>query len=149
MTFDPDPDPEPFRYTGHLIRRAQQLHVATWMRLVSTDISTVQYAVLVVLDQDGPMSQRDLCDAVALDRSTIADLVARMERHDLVSRQPDPDDGRRRIVGLTDHGRAEHARLRPGVEQVEEELTGSLAPETREALRSALRTLLVSTVLDR
>jgi DNA-binding MarR family transcriptional regulator len=137
-----DTDQEPQRHTGHLIRRAQQVHVATWMRTVSTEISTVQYSVLVVLDRCGELSQRELGEAVDLDRSTIADLVARMEGHGLVRRRPDPRDGRRKTVRLTDHGLAERRRLRPLVHRVEEQLTGSLPGETRDALRSALRLLL-------
>lgn len=133
---------EPQRYTGYLIRRAQQLHVAAWMRTVSTEISTVQYSALVVLDQDGAMSQRALCDAIDLDRSTIADMVARMERRGLVVRGPDPEDGRRKVVALTVHGRAERQRLRPLVEQVEAILTGTLSTATRDALRDGLRQML-------
>lgn len=133
---------EPQRYTGYLIRRAQQRHVAAWMRIVSTEISTVQYSALVALDQNGAMSQRELCDAVDLDRSTIADLVARMERRGLVVRGPDPEDGRRKAVELTEHGRAERWRLQPLVEQVEDVLTGSLSASTRDALRDGLRELL-------
>lgn len=137
-----DADQEPQRHTGHLLRRAQQVHVAAWTRLVSAEISTVQYAILVVLDRRGELSQRELGDEVDLDRSTIADLVARMERHGLVLRHRDPRDGRRKTVCLTEHGRAERRRLRPLVERVEEELTGSLPGRTRDALRNALRQLL-------
>jgi DNA-binding MarR family transcriptional regulator len=133
---------EPQRHTGYLIRRAQQLHVATWMRIVSTEISTVQYSILVVLDRLGEASQRELCDEVDLDRSTVADLVARMERRGLIVRGRDPEDGRRNTVRLTDHGRAERARLRPLVHQVEEELTGCLPSQVRDELRSALRLML-------
>lgn len=137
-----DVEPEPQRHTGHLIRRAQQLHVAAWTRIVSTDISTVQYSVLVVLEQRGPMSQRELCDAVDLDRSTIADLVARMERHGLLARSQDRVDRRRKTVELTGLGRAERWRLQPLVDQVEEALTGTLTDASREALRDALRRML-------
>jgi len=137
-----DADQEPQRYTGHLIRRAQQVHVATWTRIVSTEISTVQYSVLVVLDRRGELSQRELGDEVDLDRSTIADLVTRMERHGLVLRRPDPRDRRRKTVALTDHGLAERRRLQPLVHRVEEKLTGALTEQTRDALQSALRLLL-------
>jgi len=143
MTDHPDrPEAEPGRYTGYLIRRAQQLHVAAWMRLVSTETTSVQYSVLVVVDQDGPMSQRELCDKVDLDRSTITDLLTRMERRGLILRRPDPEDGRRKSVVLTDEGRAERRRLRPLVEQVEKELTSALTGAEREALRDALRSML-------
>ena len=137
-----DADQEPQRHTGHLIRRAQQVHVATWMRLVSAEISTVQYSVLVVLDRCGELSQRELGDEVDLDRSTIADLVARMERRGLVLRRPDPRDARRKTIRLTDRGLAERRRLRPLVDRVEEQLTGFLPAQTRDDLRSALRQLL-------
>ncbi|MDN4477854.1 MarR family winged helix-turn-helix transcriptional regulator [Demequina sp. SYSU T00039] len=137
-----DPDQEPQRHTGYLIRRAQQAHVATWTRMVSTEISSVQYSVLVILDQRGEASQRDLCDAVDLDRSTIADLVRRMERRGLIERRRDPDDARRNTVSLTALGRAERERLRPLVAAADAELTGALAPAEREALREGLRRLL-------
>lgn len=69
-------DQEPLRHTGHLLRRAQQLHVAIWLRDVSAETTSVQFAALTVLDQRPRASQRDLGHVLDLDRSTIADLVA-------------------------------------------------------------------------
>jgi DNA-binding MarR family transcriptional regulator len=135
-------DLEPQRYTGYLIRRAQQRHVAAWARLVSTQTSSVQFAVLTVLDRLGEASQQQLCAAVDLDRSTIADVVSRMEQRGLLTRRRSTDDRRRNITVLTPEGAAELARLRPGVEAVERELTGALEPAERDALRAALRRLL-------
>lgn len=140
-----DPDQEPQRYTGHLIRRAQQAHVAAWSRLVSTETTSVQYTILVTLARLGEASQRRLCDEVDLDRSTIADLVARMQRRGLVQRHRDPTDARRNTVSLTEAGAAEHARLRPHVEEVDHELTGSLSGSDREQLRALLRRVLEDT----
>ncbi|MCX6502892.1 MAG: MarR family winged helix-turn-helix transcriptional regulator [Microbacterium sp.] len=133
---------EPQRHTGYLIRRAQQAHLAAWTRIVSTEISSVQYAILVTLDRLGEASQRELCDEIDLDRSTIADLVSRMERRDLIARQRSREDARRNTVTLTDHGRAERIRLRPLVAQVEDALTGALTPDMRTGLREALRAVL-------
>jgi len=133
---------EPQRHTGYLIRRAQQAHLAAWTRIVSTEISTEQYAILVTLDRLGEASQRELCDEIDLDRSTIADLVSRMERRDLIARQRSREDARRNTVTLTDHGRAERIRLRPLVAQVEDALTGALTPDMRTGLREALRAVL-------
>ena len=137
---------EPYRHTGYLLRRAQQLHVATWARIVSADISTVQYSILVVLDREGELSQRELCDEVDLDRSTIADLVARMERRGLIARRRDPVDARRKTVGLTEHGRAERMRLQPLVDQVEDALTGAFKGPVRDSLRDTLRLMLARQV---
>ncbi|WP_460773150.1 MarR family winged helix-turn-helix transcriptional regulator [Microbacterium sp. GXF7504] len=139
---DPTSDQEPQRHTGYLIRRAQQAHVAAWNRIVSTEVSSVQYALLATLDRLGEASQRELCDEIDLDRSTIADLVSRMERRGLLVRRRSAEDARRNTVSLTEHGLAERMRLRPLVEQVEGALTGALTDAERTALRRALRTVL-------
>lgn len=133
---------EPDRHIGYLIRRAQQRHVAVWTRVASAEISSVQYTILVVLDRLGEASQRELCDAVDLDRSTIADLVARMERRGLVERRRDPDDARRKSVTLADAGRVERERLRPLVDEVQATLMRSMSARERRALRAGLRALL-------
>ena len=137
-----DLEAEPQRHVGYLIRRAQQRHVAAWTRIASAEISSVQYTILVVLDRLGEASQRELCDEVDLDRSTIADLVKRMERKGLIERRRDPADARRNTVTLTDAGRAERERLRPLVDQVQEALVASMSLKDRRALRAGLRALL-------
>lgn len=131
--------PEPERHIGYLIRRAQQLHVAVWARVVSTEISSVQYSILVLLERHSGASQRELCDLVDLDRSTIAELVSRMERRGLISRRRDPDDGRRNTLEITAKGLSERRRLLPLVEKVQEELVAPLAPEESALLWRALR----------
>jgi len=118
--------PEPQRHVGNLIRRAQQLHLSTWARVASPDITSAQYSILVVLDRLGEASQRELCDEVDLDRSTIADLVRRMEKADLIARRRADGDARRNVVTLTEHGAAERVRLAPLVADVQRALTGHL-----------------------
>src|SRR5690606_5238776 len=127
---------------GYLIRRAQQHHVAAWARTVSAEISSVQYAILVVLDRLDSASQRELCDEVDLDRSTVADLVSRMEKRGLVRRWRDPADARRNSVALTDRGRDERRRLAPLVHEVQRELTAPLDEADRLQLQALLRRIL-------
>ncbi len=132
---------EPEVHLGYLIRRAQQRHVALWAEMVSTEITSVQYSVLAVLDR-GDASQRELCDAVDLDRSTIADLVSRMQRRGLIGRQRDAADARRNTVSLTEFGRAERARLRPMVAQLQTRLAAGVADAELDGLMAGLRALL-------
>jgi DNA-binding MarR family transcriptional regulator len=135
-------DQEPLRHTGHPLRRAQQLHVAIWLRDVSAETTSVQFAALTVLDQRPRASQRDLGHVLDLDRSTIADLVARMIRRGLIERERDADDRRRNALQLTRAGRDELARLRPRVEAIEPTLTGGLTPGERVELRRLLYQML-------
>jgi DNA-binding MarR family transcriptional regulator len=72
-------EPEPLRHTGHLIRRAQQRHAALWQEHVSAEVSSVQYAALAVLERMPGASQSELGAELDLDRSTIADIVSRLE----------------------------------------------------------------------
>lgn len=133
---------EALPHTGHLLRRAQQLHVAIWLRDVCAETTSVQFAALTVLDQQTRASQRELGRALDLDRSTIADLVARMVRRGLIKRERDRDDRRRNVLQLTAAGRAELHRLRPRVEAIEPTVTAGLSLGEREELRRLLRRVL-------
>lgn len=134
--------PEPYRYTGHLIRRAQQRHNALWQQEVSKRVSSVQYAALTTLQRSPGMSQNELGAALDLDRSTIADLVSRMVARGVISREQDATDRRRNLLHLTPLGAAEVNELRPGVERVNRLLTDPLDSQQTEQLRRLLRALL-------
>lgn len=138
-----DNSPRILAHTGSLIRRAQQRHVAIWMREVSTDVTSVQYAVLLVLEQRPGVSQRELGDELDLDRSTIAELAARMVRNGLVERISDPHDKRRNTLFLTTTGRALLAELKPRVDNVERVLTQELSTAERDTLRHLIERLLI------
>jgi len=130
------------KFTGSLVRRAQQRHLAVWQSEVSTEITSVQYAALEILHRTPGVNQRQLGDELDVDRSTIADLVARMVRNELIERSDDPVDKRSYVLFLTPEGRKQLAALRPHVEQVERILTATLtAAEVRE-LRRLLSALL-------
>lgn len=129
-------------YIGFLIRRAQQAHVAAWQREVSTDITSVQFGVLDVVDEEPGASQRELCDRLDLDRSTIADVVARLERRGLLARVRQPDDLRRNVLRVTEQGSRELAALRPRVAHMDAVLTAALDDGEIVALRGTLSRIL-------
>ncbi|WP_179258364.1 MarR family winged helix-turn-helix transcriptional regulator [Caballeronia sordidicola] len=126
------------RYMGNLVRRAQQRHMAVWLSEVSTELTSVQYAALVALQQIPGANQRQLGDELDVDRSTIADLVARMVRNGLIERTDDPADKRSYVLFLTVAGRKQLATLRPRVEEVERILTAALTSQECSELRRLL-----------
>ncbi|NML30567.1 MarR family winged helix-turn-helix transcriptional regulator [Paraburkholderia antibiotica] len=130
------------QFTGSLVRRAQQRHAAVWLSEVSAEITSVQYAALEVLHGTPGVSQRQLGDQLDVDRSTIADLVARMVRNGLIERDDDPVDKRSYVLFLTCAGKKQLATLRPRVEQVERILTARLTPAESAQLRRLLAALL-------
>ena len=71
-----------------------------------------QAAVLSRLDRRGPASVSDLAVADRMRPQSMAPIVRELEAAGLVSRRPDPSDGRRAIVDLTPEGRATLTDLR-------------------------------------
>lgn len=129
-------------YTGHLIRRAQQLHIALWNQHVSTEISSVQFAALAVIDQTPGMSQAELGGELSLDRSTIADLVERMVKRGLLTRAQSTADRRRKVLAVSSEGSRVLESLTPAVELANALLTDGLNKSEKERLHSLLRKML-------
>jgi DNA-binding MarR family transcriptional regulator len=63
-----------------------------------------QGAVLGSLDRDGPQSTSDLAAGAKMRPQSMAQTVKELEHAGLVSRRPDPDDGRRQFIELTPLG---------------------------------------------
>lgn len=128
---------------GHLIRVAQQVHFSLWAEGIGQDaLTSPQFAVLHELAQAGGMGQRDLGDQASLDRSTIADVIARLQRRELIGRSQDPDDGRRKLVELTPLGREVHDRALPLAYDINEALLTPLGDEERHQLIELLTKIL-------
>jgi DNA-binding MarR family transcriptional regulator len=64
-----------------------------------------QFAQLLALFEQDGLTQAELCERVRIEQPTMANTLARMERDGLVRRVPDPTDGRRASVLLTEQAR--------------------------------------------
>jgi DNA-binding MarR family transcriptional regulator len=138
-------DPLPLdlaRHTGFLVRRSQQAHMAAWAQEVGARLTNVQFGALNVLHRLGEASQRELCDALDLDRSTVAGLVARLEARGLVARVRAAADRRRNVVRLTDAGLDLLRSLVPAAARVDDVLTSALTAQERETLQRLLTKIL-------
>lgn len=89
------------RHPGHLIRRAQQVHYWLWNAEVSDEVTSPQFAVLFALRAEKNIDQKTLGERVSLDRSTTAEVVARLASRALLQRFRDPRDARRNLLRLT------------------------------------------------
>jgi DNA-binding MarR family transcriptional regulator len=101
-----------------------------------------QGAVLGRLDREGAQSVSDLAAAERVRPQSMAQTVADLEAGGLVSRRPDPDDGRRTLVDLSRAGRRtleEDRRNRAGwlATAMDEELS----PRERGVLAEAVELL--------
>jgi DNA-binding MarR family transcriptional regulator len=80
---------------GHLMRRLRAEH----------RFSLSQGAVLGRLDREGTKSIGDLAVAERVRPQSMTQTIADLEGEGLIARRPDPADGRRILVELTDQGR--------------------------------------------
>lgn len=101
------------RHPGHLIRRAQQVHYWLWNAEVSSEVTSPQFAVLYALRAEKNIDQKTLGERVSLDRSTTAEVVARLKSRGLIQRFRDPQDGRRNLLRLSAAGIRTTERLTP------------------------------------
>ncbi len=116
---------------GHLVRRAKQLHDALWLRHVGEALTPLQYAVLTALVLEPGIDQGTLGERIALDKSTIGDLVVRLGRRSLITRNGDTKDGRRKILHVTEQGRVVLYEAAPGVVTLGREMLAPLTPSER------------------
>jgi DNA-binding MarR family transcriptional regulator len=121
-------------HPGHLARRLQQAHSLLWGTMVSDEITSPQFAVLNALVEKPDIDQRTLSEHVHLDRSTIADLVARLVRRGLVARVRDVRDARRNVLKLTEEGESRHAELVERTARMNEVFLEPLESGERELL---------------
>jgi len=127
---------------GHLLRRAYQraaAHLAG--RIRRYDLTPVQFATLVRLWEQGPLSQNQLGRLVAMPPANIHGLVRRLEARGLVTRASDDNDKRLLNVSLTDEGRKLVEELIPLDAASTEDALAGLDPGEREILYRLLRKL--------
>lgn len=91
---------------GFLIRRLNQIHVALFFESCKDfAITPVQYGLLTTLSERPGLDQTSLCAEVGVDRTTMADVLRRLEERGLVKREPSPADGRQKIANISAKGR--------------------------------------------
>ena len=95
---------------------------------------TLQQARLLVLLRDREPGMAQLAQLIRLDRSSTTGLVTRVERLGLLTREPDPEDGRAVRVVLTARGRELAVAVNGRIEQEVGRLADGLAETNRGRL---------------
>ena len=74
-------------------------------KLAEVGLTVPQYDLLMsLLKQDG-QTQQELASRLLVVKSNMSSLLSRAERHGLIERKANPEDGRGKIVRLTKEGR--------------------------------------------
>jgi DNA-binding MarR family transcriptional regulator len=103
------------------------------------DVTLSEGSVLARLDRDGPDSPSSLAALEGVRPQAMATTLAALEERGLVSRAPDPADGRRAVLAVTTAGRQVVAdRRSAAVRRLADALERELTPDERATLHAAL-----------
>lgn len=126
---------------GFLLHVAQsRLREGVEAAIAGSGLLPGHLAILGVLADKGPLSQRQLGEAAQIEKSSLVLFLDALETAGWVFRATDPHDRRANLVKLTAKGKAKFAALGPRLEKMQDSF---LAPLTK-----AERTQLVA-MLDR
>ena len=117
---------------GLLLRRLRQVQV-------EGELTLPESSALVRLDRGGPTTPSELAKREQISPQSMGATLAALEARGLVGRRPDPRDGRRVVLSVTQAGRAVLLDKRNArAEQLAQALSAGFTPaELRQLLAAA------------
>jgi DNA-binding MarR family transcriptional regulator len=116
---------------GALLRRVR-------LARVEGGLTMPERTALALLDRTGPTTSSALARQEQITAQAMGATLGGLQARGLVARSPDPQDGRRVVLALTDAGRQALADKRGArTEQVARALSGGFTPEELERLAAA------------
>jgi DNA-binding MarR family transcriptional regulator len=126
---------------GYLFRRMQQIAVAIFVEECRA-LTPVQYAALVAIRTHPGIDATRLSAVIAFDRSTLGNVIERLQTKDYVERKPAREDKRIKLLYLTKAGEMLLRDIMPSVDRAQARMLQPLKPADRRTLL-ALMTQLV------
>jgi DNA-binding MarR family transcriptional regulator len=127
---------------GYLFRRMQQIAVAIFMEECrSFDLTPVQYAALVAIRTHPGIDATRLSAVIAFDRSTLGNVIERLEAKELIERKPAAQDKRVKLLYLTKSGVALLRDIMPAVDRAQVRMLQPLKAADRKLLMALLSQL--------
>ena len=118
---------------GHLIRRAHQISVAIFMEeCADHNVTPVQYACLSEIARQPGVDATRLASAVAFDRSTLGNVLERLEAKGWVDRRPSAEDRRVKLLHITPAGEELLEAIEPAVVATQKRLLKPLSAADRK-----------------
>src|SRR5438067_1137308 len=127
---------------GYLFRRMQQIAVSIFVEECRAfELTPVQYAALVAIHTHPGIDATRLSAVIAFDRSTLGNVIERLESKALIERKPSREDKRVKLLHLTKSGAAVLRDIMPSVERAQVRMLQPLKPADRKTLLALLTQL--------
>lgn len=126
----------------HLTKRAAQFAGNLFAEQVGySGLTHRQFTVLLAVAQNEGASQTQLVKATGIDRSTLADLVARLLKHGLLQRRRTREDGRTNTIKLSAAGRRALQSAQPGAAEVDRRIMDVVPKGAQRDFLTALQAI--------
>jgi DNA-binding MarR family transcriptional regulator len=127
---------------GYLFRRMQQIAVAIFVEECRAyDLTPVQYAALVAIRTHPGIDATRLSAVIAFDRSTLGNVIERLQAKQYIERKPASEDKRVKLLYLTRSGTALLRDIMPSVDRAQARMLQPLKPSDRKTLLALLTQL--------
>src|ERR1700739_3389789 len=127
---------------GYLFRRMQQIAVSIFVdECKAFDLTPVQYAALIAIHTHPGIDATRLSAVIAFDRSTLGNVIERLEAKQLIEREPAREDKRVKLLHLTKAGATLLRDIMPSVGRAQARMLQPLKPADRKALLALLTQL--------
>jgi len=127
------------RSAAHLLHRAGQRAADIFAEEAELGgLTPRQFAVLSVVSEQEGLTQSDLVARTGIDRSTLADIVARLLSRGLIQRRRAKYDGRAYAIKLSAQGARALRETQPGASAADTRLLASLPPAKRQDFLDSL-----------
>ncbi len=124
---------------AHLLHRAGQCAADIFADEAGPNALTPrQYAVLLAVSNEAGLTQTGLVERTGIDRSTLADIVARLLARGLIQRRRAKSDGRAYEVALSTQGAKVLREAQPSATAADLRLLSTLPPAKRQEFLESL-----------
>jgi DNA-binding MarR family transcriptional regulator len=130
------------RSAMHLLHRAGQCATDLFLAAArNSGLTPRQYAVLTTIAEEEGLTQTELVARTGIDRSTLADIVARLIGRGLIQRRRAKHDGRAYAIKLSAQGAKALRDAEPGASATDSRLLAKLPPAKRQEFLESLQTI--------
>ena len=130
---------------GYLIRRLHQIHVAMFIEeCTAFNITPVQYAVMTALLNRPGLDQISIAHEAAIDRTNVADVLARLEDRGLLQREVSASDRRMKLARLTPDGERIARDMEDHMQKAQERFVAPLSTGERAQLMELMSKLVAA-----
>lgn len=125
---------------GYNARRATLVIVDAFLRHMAVyGLRPVEFSVLSLISHNPGITSRQLCSTLSIQPPNLVGIINQLQKRELITRRPHPNDGRAMGLHLTAEGRKLAKQAEGTASEIEEGATEHLTASERQTLMRLLK----------